>query len=987
MKRFTLLFVFISQIALAQNFTQYVNPFIGTGGHGHTFPGATLPYGFVQLSPDTRPDGYNDWDGCSGYHYSDSIIYGFSHTHLSGTGVADYCDILLMPTSGIPTTISSVNNDTKKGYASTFSHANEKANPGYYQVILNDEKINVELTATARVGLHKYTFIPGKESNVILDLTHRDLLLEGSYIEVISPTKIQGLRRSSSWAKDQWLYFAIEFSQPFNIAGVSDSNLLQKTAGQGFRPIILSGTDLKAFFTFNTSANATLLVKCALSPVNCAGAWKNMQAEIPDWDFDKVKNEAAYIWNYELSKIAVSSAADEKKSLTDPDNNLVIFYTAYYHTMLAPNIYEDVDDKYRGRDNTIHVSQTFNNYTVFSLWDTFRALHPLLTLTDASRTNDFINTFIAQYEQSGRLPVWELSGNETECMIGYHSVSVIADAAVKGINDFDLQKAYTAMKSSAMADHYGLSFYKEKGFIESNEEPESVSKTLEYSYDDWCIAQMANLVKAPFEEITYFTNRGSNYKNLMDNQFARPRFNGGWYSPFDPTEVNFNYTEANAWQYAFFFPQAIKENAAFEKHLNELFTTPSATSGRVQSDITGLIGQYAHGNEPSHNYAYLFNYTSTPYKTQFYVDKIMREFYKNSPDGLIGNEDCGQMSAWYVLSAMGLYQVCPGLPKYDFGAAIFDKVVIQLENNKKFTITTNNRTDKNIYLASSKLNGTALNGYSISHQQIMQGGSLEFNFTDNKNLSVRQSKNIVEPGAMHAPIITGPGTSFTGEATITIASDMILGYIYYTINDEPGILTALTDKPITIKIASTSIIKATYCMDDRKLYCSGVVTAKFTQRENNYQVNYITNYNKQYTAGGNTALIDGLHGSSDFRTGMWQGWWGENMEVVLDCGAKKTFTSAGAGFLQDVRSWVWMPSVLEIYVSDDGKKFTLLTTIKNTVAADNYDSKEIQNLTTTFPATTARYIKFKAINYGTVPDWHPGKGGNSWIFCDEVWVN
>ena len=976
----------------AQNVTQYVNPFIGTGGHGHTYPGATLPFGFMQLSPDTRPDGYNDWDGCSGYHYSDSIIYGFSHTHLSGTGVADYCDILLMPTLGTPNTINIKDNDPKLGYASAFSHQKEKALPGYYAVLLEDDNIQVELTATTRVGMHKYVFPKSSQSNVILDLTHRDALLEGSYIEVISPTKIQGLRRSSSWAKDQWLYFAIEFSQPFTIAGIKDTAGYSKTSNAGFKPLIISGNELKAYFSFNTINTQTVMVKCALSPVSCIGAWKNMQAELPHWDFEKVKNEAAYIWNYELSKIMVSSIADEKKLLTDSDNKLVIFYTALYHSMLAPNIYEDVDDQYRGRDNTIHVSNNFNNYTVFSLWDTFRALHPLLTIIDPSRTNDFVQTFITQYEQGGRLPVWELSGNETECMIGYHAVSVIADAAIKGITDYDMATAYKAMKHSANLDHFGLSFYKTNGYIESNEEPESVSKTLEYSYNDWCIAQMAKLNKAPTEEINLYEKRGANYLNLIDNGIARPRFNGGWYNPFDATEVNFNYTEANAWQYSLFAPQAVNYDALFEKTLNALFTTNTGTSGRQQADITGLIGQYAHGNEPSHNYAYLFNRTSTAWQTQFYVDKIMREFYKNSPDGLIGNEDCGQMSAWYVLSALGIYPICPGKPEYDFGAAIFDKVVIQLENNKKLTIVTNNRSDNNIYLQSVNLNNNLRSGLTISHNEIINGGILTFNFTDKKELAIKSSLS-PKPAVLNyvAPIISSTGNSFTNKAVIQISSIQQEGYIAYRINNDAEQVVKINNKPIEFTIDSTATITAKYCayIDNPLSYifdCSGVAKATFTQRNNNFTMLYQTNYSSQYTAGGATALIDGLHGGSDYRTGMWQGWWGENMEVTLDCGNKNTFTSVGAGFLQDVRSWIWMPKQLEVYVSNDGKNFTLLTTINNLVSSSDYNSKEIQNLTAEVQLTTARYVKFKAINFGTIPNWHPGKGGNTWVFCDEIWI-
>jgi len=997
MKSIVCVFLLLSLKASTQNLTKFVNPFIGTGGHGHTYPGATVPFGFVQLSPDTRPDGYNDWDGCGGYHYSDSIIYGFSHTHLSGTGVADYCDILLMPTVGEPQLNNILNNDPKKGYASAFSHKTEKAEPGYYAVLLEDDNIPVELTATARVGMHKYTFPDTGKINIILDLRHRDKLLEGSYIEIISPTKIQGLRRSSSWAKDQWLYFAIEFSEPFNYAEIIDSSNTAMVRAPQFGSKIISGTHLTSFFQFLGDGGKTIIVKCALSPVSCMGAWKNMQAEIPDWDFEKVKKNADDIWNKELSKIEVTSLADEKKPLTDPENKLVIFYSALYHCMLAPNIYEDVDGKYRGRDNKIHIADTFDYYTVFSLWDTHRALHPLLTIIDQKRTNDFINTFLKQYEQGGRLPVWELSSNETDCMIGYHAVSVIADAAIKEIQGFDMNLAYEAMKHSANLDHFGLKYYKEKGFIESNEEPESVSKTLEYSYDDWCIGQMSFLMylndrsSKNNKELEYYNNRSLNYKNVMDGNYARPRFNGGWYSPFDPAEVNFNYTEANAWQYSTFVPQ--NNFPSNELFLDSIFNSSPITKGREQSDITGLIGQYAHGNEPSHNMAYLYNYTySSAWKTQFYLNKIMGNFYKNTPEGLIGNEDCGQMSAWYVLSTIGLYPVSPGKGNYDFGLPVFDTVKISLENGKTFTINTVNNSPENIYLDSISFSNTPISTLQVFHILINTGGKLTFYKTADrdkafnpKNLNFNKYKI---PTVV--PIISASSYAFSDSLLVTISSVNEGGTIYFT---EDGSDPTTNSKKITygnsFYIEESKTIKAMYCLSPKTIdeeTCTGFVTAYFKKLLNKYSLKYLTKYSSQYTAGGETALIDGMHGGADFRTGMWQGWQKENMEVVLDLGEIKEINKAGAGFLQDVRSWIWMPAKLEIYTSIDGVKYTLSKTIVNNTPSDNYESKEIKNVEVELNAIKTRYVKFVAYNFGKVPDWHPGNGGDTWIFCDEVWV-
>lgn len=987
MKQLIICLLLLSTKLHAQNFTQYVNPFIGTGGHGHTYPGATVPFGLVQLSPDTRPDGYNDWDGCGGYHYSDSIIYGFSHTHLSGTGVADYCDILLMPAVGEPNMVNIKNNDPKQGYASKFSHQNENAAAGFYAVLLEDDSIPVELTASARVGIHKYAFRKTDKANIVLDLTHRDKLLEGSYIEIISPTKIQGLRRSSSWAKDQWLYFAIEFSKPFYNSEIISGDIKIKNQV----PSIVSGTQLKSYFQFTSDGKTPVYVKCALSPVSCAGAWKNMQAEIPDWDFEKVKKNANDVWNKELSKIEVTSTEDSKKSLSDSTNKLVIFYTALYHCMLAPNIYEDVDGKYRGRDNKIHTADGFDYYTVFSLWDTYRAEHPLFTIIDQKRTADFINTFLKQYEQGGRLPVWELSSNETDCMIGYHSVSVIADAAVKGIKGFDYNEAYEAMKHSANLDIYGLKYYKEKGFIESNEEPESVSKTLEYSYDDWCIYRMADLLKS-YADVETFFNRSNYFLNLKDGDFARPRFNGGWYSPFDPYEVNFNYTEANAWQYSAYHPQSGLYIS--ETFLDNLFNASDKTSGREQSDITGLIGQYAHGNEPSHQIPYLYQYGQAPWKIAKYVNKIITEFYRNSPDGLIGNEDCGQMSAWYVLSSIGFYQVCPGSPQFTYGTSAFDNVIIHLENKNEFKIKSLNNNVENIYLKSIKVNDMPETDFQISYDQIIKGAELEFIKTNKKDEAFIPKLNTNgDPGSpMTAPIIYASNSTFKDSMQVII-KHAGGGLIMTTDGSDPLLNPTI---PITrdtsFYIYENKIIQAINCYKNGKLVngklegCSGVVTAHFYKIPHNYNLSYLTKYNSQYTAGGDVALIDGLRGGDDFRTGMWQGWQGENMEVVLDLGKETEIKKAGAGFLQDVRSWIWMPVKLDIYISDDGQHFKLLTTINNTIANNNYDSKEIQNLTTEFPSVQTRYVKFVATQFGVIPEWHPGKGGASWVFCDEVWV-
>lgn len=700
------------------DYTVYVNPFVGTAGHGHTYPGAVVPFGMVQLSPDTRLSG---WDGCSGYHYSDNVIYGFTHTHFSGTGCLDLGDILFMPVAGAPS-------PKKKDYSSTFSHENEYASPGYYAVKLDKGNIQVELTATTRVGFHKYTFSKGDKSYIILDLKHRDKVLE-STVRITGENTIEGMRRSKAWAEDQHIYFAAEFSKPFTEYGIYKNNKLKKKINE------LNADNIKAYFCFNTEVNKTIYLKVGISTVSIEGARKNLAAELNGWDFEKVKKDAHDTWQKELSKIEAGSSR--------PDV-LKTFYTALYHTMVVPNVNMDVDGAYRGMDNKIHHAQGFIYYNVFSLWDTFRAAHPLYTIIQGQRTTDFLKTFIAMYKDGGRLPMWEFSCNETDCMIGYHSIPVIVDAFVKGYTDFDIKTALEAMKKSATENKYGIQRYIEQGYLGIGEQSDCVSKTLEYAYDDWCIAIMAQMTG---DENTYreYMKRAGNYKNLYDytTGFFRPKVNRHWLEPFNPFDVNRGaYCEANAWQYNFFVPQDINGlidlsggKEAFTNKLDELFTVESKLTGTAQSDISGMIGQYAHGNEPSHNYAYLFNFAGKAWKTQRMVRRIMEELYNPNPDGLCGNEDCGQMSAWYVLSALGFYPVTPGMTYYVIGSPILDKAVIHTENGRSFSIEASNNNKENVFIKNVLMDGSTYAKSWINHGAIMNGGTLKFEMSPQPNES------------------------------------------------------------------------------------------------------------------------------------------------------------------------------------------------------------------------------------------------------------
>lgn len=709
------------------NILSYVDPLIGTSAHGHTFPGAAYPFGMVQLSPDTGIEG---WDWCSGYHYSDSSIIGFSHTHLSGTGRSDLLDVMLMPTVGEIKLQSGTKEDPDSGYRSRFSHDEEWASPGYYKVNLQDYNIVAELTVSPRCGFHRYTFPESKDSHIILDLSHhysKDSVLFTT-LNLIDSCTIAGQRKTKGWGEpgekywsNQQLFYAIRVSKPFLSADVAldDSFTNEKVA---------QGKNVKAVLNFETKKNEEILVKVGISAVSVDNALQNLSEEIPGWNFDVVLKNTQSVWRDELSKINIDAS----------ENTKTVFYTALYHSLLAPYLYNDVNGEYLGYDKKIYKTKNFNNYTVLSLWDTFRAENPLLTLLAPDRTNDLIQSMLMQYEQYGLLPVWPLWSSETNCMIGYHSIPVIVDAYFKGIRNYDVEKAYQAMKTSAMQDEFGVRELKQYGYIPYDKHNKSVSTALEYCYDDWCIAQMAkNMGKD--EDYEYFMKRAASYKTYFDKEYGLMNgfsSKGEFRRPFDPFYSSYgqcDWVEGNSWQYSFFVPHDVEgliglygSKEKFTAALDTLFSMPTDMSGHdVPIDITGLIGQYAHGNEPSHHVAYLYNYGGQPYKAQEKLHEIMTTLYTDKPDGLCGNEDCGQMSAWYVFSAMGFYPVNPAGGVYIIGKPMLDKADIKI-SDKEFTIKVHNLNDKNIYIQSMKLNGENYNKLYITHQDIVKGGTLEF---------------------------------------------------------------------------------------------------------------------------------------------------------------------------------------------------------------------------------------------------------------------
>lgn len=691
----------------------YTNPMIGTDFTGNTYPGAQVPFGMVQLSPD---NGLPGWDRISGYYYPDSTIAGFSHTHLSGTGAGDLYDISFMPVTNPYKTGAE-----PLGIYSSFSHNDESASAGYYRVLLKDYNINVELTATERCGIQRYTF-PEAESSIFLNLKKAmnwDFTAD-SHIEIVDSCTIRGYRHSWGWSPKQYIYFQTRFSRPFDAFQLDTTAITTKDKGR-------IGTAAIARFDFKTKQNEEILVTTALSGTSMEAAARNLEAEAPKDDFDFYMKQAQENWTKELAKIEVTSDDADKKT---------IFYTAMYHAMLAPTIYSDVDGSYFGPDGQVHQAEGWTNYSTFSLWDTYRASHPLFTYLQPERVSDMIQCFLHFYEQHGALPLWNLYGWETDMMIGYHAVPVIVDAYLKGIGDFDPVKALEACVTTANRDDYrSIGFYKEKGYVASDHENWSMSKTMEYAYDDYCIARMAEAMGEK-EIADEFYRRSQNYRNVFnpETSFMQPRDSkGNFILNYDPEAYIEDICESNGWQYYWSVAHDIDGlieltggEARFAERLDSMFTYETADKSKLPIFSTGMIGQYAHGNEPGHHVIYLYNRVKQPWKTQQYAAQVMHTLYKNMPDGICGNEDCGQMSSWYVFSAMGFYPVDPISGQYEIGSPIFPEVKMYLANGKTFVVRAENVSDENIYIQSVTVNGQPYNKSYITHEMIMQGDTIHF---------------------------------------------------------------------------------------------------------------------------------------------------------------------------------------------------------------------------------------------------------------------
>jgi predicted alpha-1,2-mannosidase len=711
----------------AQSLTSYVDPLIGSGSHGHVFVGASVPFGAIQPGPNNF---YKGWDWCSGYNYGDSVLIGFSQTHLNGTGIGDLADVLIMPYTGPIKTDKGREKEPGSGYASRYTHATEKVRPGYYAVTLADYNIKVELTASERVAFHKYHFPVGKEAHVIIDLKEgiNDQTTD-SYIRKIDDYTLLGRRHSKGWAKDQWLYFAIRSSIPLSNFNVYDNNQsLQADSG--------TGKAIKGLISFD-KAPATLQLKVSISPVSPENALANITAEVPHWDFSKVAKEADNKWNKELSRISIQTKSTKDKK---------IFYTALFHTMINPALFNDHNGDYRGADKKVYTGAKFQNYSVFSLWDTYRATNPLFTITHPDRVSDMMNTMLGIYQQQGRLPIWHLMGNETGTMVGISSLQVVVEAYLKGIRGYDVEKMYEAVKGTAMSDSLGMMYVKNLKPIPADRSARSVARALEYGISDGSIALLAKAL-GKTEDYEYFSKRARNYELYFDPayQFFKGRLSdGAWKPTFDPVKSYRpwadDYAEGNAWQYLWLVPHDVEGlekllggRETFIKRLDTFFTLVPPHDPNALVDLTGLIGQYAHGNEPSHHITYLYTMVGQPWKTAEKVRHIMKDMYHDQPDGIIGNEDCGQMSAWYVFTSLGFYPVFPASGKYIFGSPLFDKATINLPNGKKFTVEAINNSADNIYIQSVELNGQPYTNNYLLHSDLIKGGILKIRMGNKPN--------------------------------------------------------------------------------------------------------------------------------------------------------------------------------------------------------------------------------------------------------------
>ncbi len=947
-----------------------INPFIGTGGHGHTHPSAQAPFGMIQLGPNTRYDG---WDGCSGYHFTDSAMYGFTCTHLSGTGVSDYGDLLMLPYSS----------PTKEGDHIKFFKEDEHAQAGYYACILADGT-RIEATAGDRIGKLRLHYPPNSSPGIMVDLNFRDRVLKQDFSE-LGDGKFEGRRISEGWAREQHFYFGFEVSPAPDSVWKLSPGVYWLALPDGI-------------------VNAE--VSIGMSGTSEEGAWKNYHGEIARRDFEEIFAETQGKWAEELAKSKVKSALPNQRA---------IYATALYHAYSVPNLWSDVDGSYRGQDNVISRDTVNRHYTVFSLWDTYRTAHPLYTITQPERTQEFIYGMLDMYKQRGRLPIWELAGNETDCMIGYHSVSVLADAIAKGYHT-DTALTLEAMRATAEMDVFGLGAYQVSGFLSIEDESESVSKTLEYAYDDACIAWTAQRFE-DWNTYMAYDQRSSAYRSLIDPEsgYVRPRTNGDFYSPYNPREVNNHFTEANAFQYSFSpvhdiegwmevltnfrggrehwnnLPRKKQKILVKSRHdvledlLDGLFYASSHTTGRDQADITGLIGQYAHGNEPSHHIAYLYNATNNPRRTSYWVHRILGSQYQNAPDGLSGNEDCGQMSAWYVMASMGMYPLVPGKPEYQISTPWWDAIHMELPNGKELDITVE---DVGTYIMDydrgDSIETPIFQKRYFTHDELLEGGQWKVKRGDEPSdwgkvyRYATKMKNPTPP----APIVRVPRT-FTGTAQVEIIPTGQYDLWQY---DRYENVKWKKDRKGRVGIGTAYDDGFVTAMTPHFGYGNHVAKAVFSKRDDNLEASWVVGHaSPQYTAGGPEAMVDGITGDTDWRKGHWIGVQGHDATLEITLKKSKQVQTVHVGILKDIRAWIAAPQKVEaqvLYEGDDQWHFFGAMEMDDPLGQEEAVRHDV---VLSNPRTDlVRAIRITYTNAGRLQDWHPGAGYQSYFFTDEV---
>ena len=961
----------------------FVDPFIGTSAHGHTFPGSTVPFALVQVSPDTGTTG---WDWCSGYHSSDNSIIGFSHSHLSGTGGADLGDILFMPSARLAKFEPGTKENPELGYRSRFKQENEDAAAGYYAVKLDDNNVKVELTSTERAAHHRYVFTNQENQHVMIDLGHgiQDNTKE-AYIKQIDDYTVEGYRTSNGWADEHTVFFYAVFSNKI-------SSIKSETPEGIIEDSEILAADIASILSFEKPVD-TLLAKVGISYVDCAGAKNNMTKELADNSFDQTRLNAHNQWNKALEVVDVKGSDDDK----------IVFYTALYHSMIAPYVMSDVDGRYIGPDRELHTIEGENAYGLFSLWDTFRALHPLMTVVAPEKNQEFIRSIVRYYDQRGRLPVWDLNMRENNCMIGYHSVPVIVDAYMKGQRDFDLDLAMESMLHTATQEDYaGLKYYRQFGFLPSDKENNAVSKALEYSYDDWCIAMMAQEM-GNTDVYNEYIRRGQFYKNHFDPKdgFMKGRNSQGEFrTPFSPTEISIlgqgDFTEGSSWHYSFFAPQDINTlvelsggDKAYAAKLDELFSGESVTADH-SPDVTGLIGNYVQGNEPSHHVAYMYNYVGEAWKTQQMIARIKKEMYTTERDGLCGNEDCGQMSAWYAFSAIGFYPVTPGSNVYVLGTPTFEETTINMANGKKFVLKANGVSDENIYIQSATLNGAPYTKSYIMHSDIVDGSVLVLEMgsepnkawgADLKDRPVSIIKDAMTSEEILSTVVFEPFVDkkdrvFVNDITVAVASPTD-NDIRYTLNGTaPSLRSSKNPKAITINSDKVLSVRAFGKNGD----ASSVGVHKFYKGKLEGVTVTGTAPSKPYENGGLATLTDGKLGGEGYKNPEWIGFVGQTATLEAKLPKAKPLRSVGFNAVNSVGAWLLLPFEAHATLYNGDK---IVKKVTFDIPEARTSPEGAYYMTEKFAPVTADRIVWEIVG-GELPSWHPSKGNGAWMFVDEL---